>query len=295
MRDDARPDPTSGGKSKVSPKTTKKKVAKKKAKVTKKATTKKKAAPAGKAAAKKKTTVKKKAAPKKKAVTKKKAAAGNKAAGGKKKAATRKASPARKTPARKTGKPAGRIAPAGGEMRKRTEPATPTSRRTAGSYKVALKVYAKAMALVQKKSWKEAAGLLADFIAQHGRERELCQRARTYLRVCSSHMNESQATLERVEDFCLLATVRSNDGDQKEALALLEQALQRRPDDRRALYLKASTLALMGERRAALTALDKSIQADEQNRIYAANSPDFADLRDDEEFITMTTREDEEY
>ena len=302
----------------MSPKTTKKKVATRKkaaparkAAAKKKTAVKKKAAPKKKAVTKKKTAVKKKAAPKKKAVTKKKSTAGKKsvpsragktrkpvspkAAGGKKKAVTRKTSPARKAPARKTGKKTGRIAPAGGEMRKRTEPATPTPRRTAGSYKVALKVYAEAMALVQKKSWKEAAGLLADFIAEHGRERELCQRARTYLRVCSSHMNESQDTLERVEDFCLLATVRSNDGDQKEALALLEQALQRRPDDRRALYLKATTLALMGERRAALTALDKSIQADEQNRIYAANSPDFADLRDDEEFITMTTREDEEY
>jgi tetratricopeptide (TPR) repeat protein len=284
----------------VSPKTIKKKAAKKKTKVTKKATATKKAAPARKkTAAKKKAVVQKKTPARKKAVTKKKATARKpaspKAAGGKKKAAGKKAATARKSTARKTSKSTGRIAPAGGEMHKRSEPAIPTPRRTAGSYKVALKVYAEAMALVQKKTWKEAAGLLADFIAQHGRERELCQRARTYLRVCSSHMNESQETLERVEDFCLLATVRSNDGEQKEALALLEQALQRRPDDRRALYLKASTLALMGERRAALTALDKSIQADEQNRIYAANSPDFADLRDDEEFITMTTREDEEY
>jgi tetratricopeptide (TPR) repeat protein len=169
------------------------------------------------------------------------------------------------------------------------------SRRSAGSYKLALKAYAEAMALVQKKAWKEAAGLLADFISHHARERELCQRARTYLRVCSSHMNESQEKLERVEDFCLLATVRSNDGNHKEALSLLDRALERKPEDRRALYLKASTLALMGERRAALKTLSQSIQADEQNRIYAANSPDFADLRDDEEFITMTTREDEEY
>jgi hypothetical protein len=300
-RDGGRPDPTSGGKSNVSPKTTKKKAVKKKTAATKKAATKKKAAPKKKAAARtkpaarKKTTTKKKAAPKKKSTSKKKSVPSKtgktlkpvapKATGGKKKS----------TSARKTGKPTGRIAPAGGEMRKRTEPAVPTPRRTAGSYKVALKVYAEAMALVQKKNWKDAAGMLADFIAQHGRERELCQRARTYLRVCSSHMNESQETLERVEDFCLLATVRSNDGKQKEALDLLERALQRRPDDRRALYLKASTLALMGERRAALTALHQSIQADEQNRIYAANSPDFADLRDDEEFITMTTREDEEY
>jgi tetratricopeptide (TPR) repeat protein len=288
----------------VSPKTAKKKTAKTArssgtSKKKKSPATKKKAAPARKAAAKKKTA----AAGKSRKVVKKKTATGKKKSATvvsrkkvtKKAAAGKKPATTKKTTARKTGKPTGRIAPAGGSMRTRTEPAAIPPRRSAGSYKVALKVYAEAMALVQKKAWKEAAALLADFISHHGRERELCQRARTYLRVCSSHMNESHETLERVEDFCLLATVRSNDGKQKEALELLELALERKPEDSRALYLKASTLALMGDRRAALSTLDRSIQVDEQNRIYAANSPDFADLRDDEEFITMTTREDEEY
>jgi tetratricopeptide (TPR) repeat protein len=284
----------------VSPKTTKKTAA-----ATRKAPAKKKAAPKKKtSAAKTARAVTRKTAggANKKTTaraTKKKTPAGSKTATGvakkKKMAAIKKASPARKAKARQTGQPAGRITPVAGETRQRTEPAVPAPRRSAGSYKIALKAYAEAMALVQKKAWKEAAGLLAEFISHHARERELCQRARTYLRVCSSHMNQSQEKLERVEDFCLLATVRSNDGEHEEALSLLDRALERKPEDRRALYLKASTLALMGDRRAALKTLSQSIQADEQNRIYAANSPDFADLRDDEEFITMTTREDEEY
>ncbi len=171
----------------------------------------------------------------------------------------------------------------------------PTARLNAENYKKALTLYADAMALVQKKNWKEAAGLLADFISQHARERELCQRARTYLRVCSAHLEDANREVLTVDDYCLHATVLGNEGDLKGALKLLEKALAERPGDGKALYLKASTLALRGDRRAALSALDQAIDADEQNRIYAANSPDFADIRDDEAFITLTTREDEAY
>ena len=177
----------------------------------------------------------------------------------------------------------------------RSEPTVSTARLNAESYKKALSLYAKAMSLVQQKSWKQAAVLLADFISQHARERELCQRARTYLRVCSSHMAGSSAEEQTVDDYCLQATVLGNDGKLKRALNLLEKALAAKPGDAKALYLKASTLALMGNRREALKILSQAISADEQNRIYATNSPDFADLRDDEEFITLTTREDEEY
>jgi len=182
-----------------------------------------------------------------------------------------------------------------GEMRTRTESQVSTPRRQAESYQEALKLYAEAMALLQKKEWKPAAGILADFVSRHARERELCQRARTYLRVCTAHMNTMDQTPDTVEGFLLRATVRSNDGDLKAALTLLNQGLKHFPQDHKLLYLKASTLALTGDHRASLRTLAKSIAADEQNRIYAANSPDFADLRDDEEFITLTTREDEEY
>ena len=203
---------------------------------------------------------------------------------------TTKKTVARKAAIRTSGTTSG-----AGEMRTRTEPQVPTPGLRAESYKEALKVYADAMALIQKKEWKPAANILADFVSRHARERELCQRARTYLRVCGAHMNAMDETPDTVEGFLLLATVRSNDGDLKTALTLLNQALKSFPDDHKLLYLQASTLALTGDHRASLKALAKSIAADEQNRIYAANSPDFADLRDDEEFITLTTREDEEY
>ena len=201
----------------------------------------------------------------------------------------------KKTVARKAATWSSGTTSGAGEMRTRTEPQVPTPRPRAESYKEALKVYADAMALIQKKEWKPAAGILADFVSRHARERELCQRARTYLRVCGAHMNVMDETPDTVEGFLLLATVRSNDGDLKTALTLLNQALKSFPDDYKLLYLQASTLALTGDHRASLKALARSITADEQNRIYATNSPDFADLRDDEEFITLTTREDEEY
>jgi len=237
-----------------------------------------------------------------KVAMKKTPVAGKKAADtGKKAPKAKKKAPGKPPITRKTTrktvskKKAGTRTGGAGETRMRTEPQTFPPRHHAESYKEALALYASAMALIQKKDWKPAAVILADFVSRHARERELCQRARTYLRVCGAHLNVTEEKPDTVDEFLLLATVRGNDGDLKTALTLLSQALKRFPGDFKLLYLQASTLALTGDYRASLKALATSIAADEQNRIYAANSPDFADLRDNEEFITLTTREDEEY
>ena len=111
--------------------------------------------------------------------------------------------------------------------------------------------------------------------------------------VCA-HLDESDTTPESVDDHYYLAVMLSNRGDHERALREVDAALSQRPESRKAHYLKASILAATRDRRAALDALSRAIDLDDQNRIYAANDPDFSGLRDDEEFITLTTREDHE-
>jgi tetratricopeptide (TPR) repeat protein len=208
---------------------------------------------------------------------------------------------ARKAPAKKVKKPArGRIVkPARGRIVKKvvqpSEEAAVRSRKEAEEYQLALTAYGTCLELLQKRDWEGASRALADFGSHHGRESELAQRARTYLRVCAQHLDSKSVQPKDFNDRCYTALILANKGEYKEALTMLDEALQERPRSSKAHYLKASTLALMGERRGALDALKTAIEMEDRNRIYAANNPDFAGLRDDEEFITLTTREDEEY
>jgi tetratricopeptide (TPR) repeat protein len=200
---------------------------------------------------------------------------------------------ARKAPAKKVKKPArGRIVK---KVVQPSEEAAVRSRKEAEEYQLALTAYGTCLELLQKRDWEGASRALADFGSHHGRESELAQRARTYLRVCAQHLDSKSVQPKDFNDRCYTALILANKGEYKEALTMLDEALQERPRSSKAHYLKASTLALMGERRGALDALKTAIEMEDRNRIYAANNPDFAGLRDDEEFITLTTREDEEY
>ncbi len=194
-----------------------------------------------------------------------------------------------KAPAQAAAAPAGGKAPAAA-----AGPSPERARQEAAQYKEALAAYAGCMELLQKKDWKQASRALASFISTHQKERELNERARMYLRVCGQHLDASNLKLETLDDHCYVAVVLSNDGEYDTALKHLDRALRHTPESDKAMYLRASTLALKGDRRRALEALRKAISLDDRNRIYAANNPDFSSLRDDEEFITLTTREDEE-
>ncbi|MFQ5669379.1 MAG: tetratricopeptide repeat protein [Acidobacteriota bacterium] len=162
-------------------------------------------------------------------------------------------------------------------------------------YQEALARYSQCLELLQKKDWKQASRALADFISRHGGEQELSERARMYLRICSQQLDSNSFSPQSFDDLCFLAVILANKGEFREALTHLKGALAKRPDSDKAFYLQAATYALKRDRRKALDALKHAIALDDRNRIYAANNPDFGCLRDDEEFITLTTREDEEY
>jgi len=160
-------------------------------------------------------------------------------------------------------------------------------------YQLALAAYTDCLRILQERNWVKAAAAFAAFIAQHGRERELADRARMYLNVCEQHIGSDGDAPKTFDERYAAAVILANRGEFDAALRLLDAALAERPDSDKALYLKASTLAQQGQRRFALDLLTRAIARDERNRVYAVNDPDFGSLRDDEEFITLTTREDE--
>ena len=249
------------------------------------------------AAAKKRTATRKTTVVKKKAAIKKKPMPRKKPVVRKKPIAKKKVTP--RTAVRKSArtKPTKRAVTDKSKNAKAVAVAVPepppviTSR--AMRYKEAKDAYARSVALLHQKDWAAASRALVDFLSDYSRERELAERARMYLRVCGQHLDTSGEP-KSFDDRYYLAVVLSNRGELDRALTVIEMALKDRPGSRKTQYLKASTLALKRSRREALTALARAIELDDQNRIYAANDSDFASLRDDEEFITLTTREDDE-
>jgi tetratricopeptide (TPR) repeat protein len=171
----------------------------------------------------------------------------------------------------------------------------PERRWEAADYQRAIKSYTTCLDLVQKKSWEQATRSLAAFIAEFAAERELAERARMYLRVCAQHLDAHDMTPKDFDEACYLAVILANQGEYARALQALDKALAERPASDRAHYLRASTLTLHGDRPAALAALRRAIEIDDRNRVGASQDPDFRVLHDDEEFITLTTREDEGY
>jgi tetratricopeptide (TPR) repeat protein len=171
----------------------------------------------------------------------------------------------------------------------------PERRWEAADYQRAIKSYSACLELVQRKGWQQASRSLADFIAEFAAERELAERARMYLRVCAQHLDAHDMTPKDFDEACYLAVVLANQGEYARALKALDMALAERPGSDRAHYLRASTLTLHGDRPAALAALRRAIELEDRNRVCASQDPDFRVLHDDEEFITLTTREDEGY
>jgi len=115
----------------------------------------------------------------------------------------------------------------------------------------------------------------------------LAMRARQYL--AATEIADTRApTLTTAEDMYNHAVVLVNDGDLENALEVLEAAAKKAPKDDRIMYVRALALGMSGDDAAATEQLQAAIEANEANRIYASNDPDFAPLHDNPRFQELT-------
>jgi len=105
----------------------------------------------------------------------------------------------------------------------------------------------------------------------------LVSRARQYLTACEVD-DTSKPTLKNAEDMYNHGVVLMNDGALDSALEIFEQAAKKAPKDDRIAYVRAVALALSEEEDAALEMLAVAIEANDANRVYAGNDPDFSSL-----------------
>jgi tetratricopeptide (TPR) repeat protein len=115
----------------------------------------------------------------------------------------------------------------------------------------------------------------------------LMMRAQQYL-AATETSDVPEPKLKTAEDMYSHGVVLMNDGDHAAALELFEQAAAKAPKDERISYVRAVALALSGEDDAALEMLSTAIEANDVNRIYARNDPDFSSLSANPDFRELT-------
>ena len=115
----------------------------------------------------------------------------------------------------------------------------------------------------------------------------LVLRARQYLSSAIS-IETMEPTLTSAEDMYNHGVVLLNDGDIEGALKILEVAAKQAPKDDRIMYVRALALGISGDEEAATEQLQAAIKANETNRVYAHNDPDFEPLHGNPRFQELT-------
>ena len=114
----------------------------------------------------------------------------------------------------------------------------------------------------------------------------LVLRARQYLSAAISSKT-MEPNLTTAEDMYNHGVVLLNDGDIEGALKILGVAAKQAPKDDRIMYVRALALGISGDEEAATEQLQAAIKANETNRVYAHNDPDFAPLHGNPRFQEM--------
>ncbi len=153
----------------------------------------------------------------------------------------------------------------------------------------ARKAYEQGMELLRQKELARAAACFAEVVERYPDERELADRARTYLKLARGGNGGASRPCSAAELYHE-AVFEKNRGNVRGALDLLAD-LDGAPDtDGRCRYLEACCLALTGDRPGALASLRAAVQAWPQNRIQARLEADLASLRGDPEFEAVVGR-----
>jgi tetratricopeptide (TPR) repeat protein len=114
----------------------------------------------------------------------------------------------------------------------------------------------------------------------------LVLRARQYLSAAIS-TKTMEPNLTTAEDMYNHGVVLLNDGDIEGALKILGVAAKQAPTDDRIMYVRALALGISGDEEAATEQLQAAIKANETNRVYAHNDPDFEPLHGNPRFQEM--------
>jgi tetratricopeptide (TPR) repeat protein len=156
------------------------------------------------------------------------------------------------------------------------------------AYEKAILAFGEAVKAFRKGDIEKARELFEALIEKHASEKELMDRALTYIKICQGIKNKETPPAKTFEDLYESGVFLMNLGKYEEALKLFDKAIEKDPDHAKLLYFKASIYQSMGNTDKSLEFLKKSIQKDKYFKILAQNDADFEDLREDKKFKIIT-------
>jgi tetratricopeptide (TPR) repeat protein len=165
-----------------------------------------------------------------------------------------------------------------------------THREAARELSHARKLFEKGMEHVHRREMETAAACFAEVLELHPEERELVDRARTFLAVARNGKREREKPLRDAAEVYHAAVFEKNRGNCLKAIELVQSANGHGDPDGRLAYLAACCLALNGRVPDAIASLKAAIEASDQNRIQARLEADLAALRSEPQFEALVGR-----
>ncbi len=151
-------------------------------------------------------------------------------------------------------------------------------------YQKALAAYGQAVKEFHKGEFDKAVESFKGFIEKFPADREIVDRAKTYITIAQKRPKKESVSLKGFEDHYRYGVVKINQGDYPGAVKVLEKALEFKENEGLVYFLLADVHSLMGQADSALDYLKKAIQKDKTFSVLAQNEPDFEPLWEDKKF-----------
>ncbi len=155
-------------------------------------------------------------------------------------------------------------------------------------YQKALAAYGQAVKEFHKGEFDKSAESFKGFVEKFPADREIVDRAKTYLAIAQKRHKKDSGPLKSFEDHYRAGVAKINQRDFPGAVKVLEKALEFKENDALVSYLLADVHCLMGEADASLEYLKKAVQKDKNYAILAQNEPDLEPLWEDKKFKLIT-------
>jgi tetratricopeptide (TPR) repeat protein len=156
--------------------------------------------------------------------------------------------------------------------------------RETKSTTAALGLLEKAIKFIYHKEFKKARIELKSLMESHPAEQEILARARTYLQICDREDASHKKPVIANDQLYTLGVMQHNQGNYDGAISYFRQFLEKNSDSDHIYYSLAASYAMKGDLPEAVRNLQKAIELNEENRVYAKNDSDFMPLHGVKEF-----------
>ncbi len=142
----------------------------------------------------------------------------------------------------------------------------------------------KAIKLIYHKDFKKARVELKLLLENYPAEQEILARARTYMQICNREDASHRKPVIGNDQLYTLGVLEHNQGDFENAIFHFRQSLEKNASADHIYYSLAASFALKGDLAEAIRNLQRAVELNEENRIFAKNDADFASLHGQKEF-----------